>query len=806
MKWYRNLNLGPKLIGLFLIAGLVPMIIFGGLAYFQGGRALREEAFAKLRAVRQIKTRQLANLFSGLTALVNLLKANPATRGALSSISWAFGADGNKAGPNWKRTVGKYDKAFKDLKKNFRIHDLLLLSKSGRVIYSVSRLGHLGQTVASGPLKTSGLGLAFARAKAGAAKGTTVQTDFGLYGPAGDKPACFIAAPVMDEMGQFVGVVALHLSTRPINAVMLERAGMGRTGETYLVGPDKLMRSDSFRDKKRHSVAASLAAPRAGRVDTPAARRALAGKQGSLILTNYLGEGVLSDYAPLMVGGFRWAIIAEVGVDEAFAAVRRLRNVSLIIGLILAALIVGMAFGVARSIARPVVELVEVSDAIAAGDLTRHITYQAGDELGRLADSLRNMLVGVIGEGQSIKSGIAVPLWTADRDLKMTHLNPIYAQAVKQILGLEPEEVVGHLSVAEAVPDRDGIVADQAREVLNSGRTVLREIVMPLGGADSHVLSTLSPLKDLEGEVIGVMGIGVDITRQKKQQDEIERQQEDLLAVAQEVKALAEQLASAATQISSSTDEMSSTTEQQSAQAGAVATSAERMNATVREAAQHAARGAEEAEAAGELAREGGRVVAETIQSINRISRDVTQVGETVQALSAKNESVDAVVGVIEDIADQTNLLALNAAIEAARAGEAGRGFAVVADEVRKLAEKTMSATKEVTETVLSIKASTQDAVTRVGETQANVAHGVELAARAGDMLEQIVGNATRVAELVSQIAAGAEEQTAATDEISKNVEGIAGAARESAAAIMETAGGAEALSSLAGRLAEAVD
>ncbi len=553
-------------------------------------------------------------------------------------------------------------------------------------------------------------------------------------------------------------------------------------------------------------MAASLAAPRTGAVNTPAVRAALAGKQGSLIQTNYLGRGVLSDYAPLRVGGVRWAIIAEVDVDEALAAVRGLRNVLLIIGLILAALIVGLAFGVARSIARPVGELAEVSDAIAAGDLTRQITYQAGDELGRLADSLRNMVVGVIGEGQSIKTGLAVPMWTADRDLKMTHMNPMYAQAVKQVLGLEPEAVIGHLSVAEAVPDRDGIVGDQAREVLDSGKTVRREIVMPLGGVDSHVLSTLSPLRDLEGEIVGIMGIGVDITRQKKQQEEIERQQESLLAVAQEVKDLAEQLASAATQISSSTDEMSSTTEEQSSQAGAVATTAQQMNATVREAAQHAARGAEEAQGAGQLAREGGQVVEETIESINRISQDVTQVGETVQALAAKSESVDAVVGVIEDIADQTNLLALNAAIEAARAGEAGRGFAVVADEVRKLAEKTMNATKEVTETVLSIKASTQDTVSRVSETQANVAHGVELAARAGEMLEQIVGNATRVADLVSQIATAAEEQTAATDEISRNVEGIAASARESAAAIMQTAGAAEALSSLAGRLAEVVD
>jgi methyl-accepting chemotaxis protein len=802
MGWYRNIRLGPKLIALFLIVGLIPMLVLVVLAYSQGSTALEAEAFAKLRAVRQVKTKQLLQIFSSLTSLVHLLKDDIGTHNALNSISWAFGADGRKAGNNWRHTVVKYDPAFKNVVKNYGLADLVIISAQGYVIYSAARRKHLARNVTRGPWAKSVLGRAFARARAN--KKRVILTDFALYPPGGKRPAAFVAGPMRDEEGKLVGVVAVQISGL-VNSVMLERAGMGRSGETYLVGADRTMRSDSRRLRNRFSVAASLARPKTGRVGTVAVREALKGRSGTAILTNYAGRRVLSDYAPLNLSGMRWAIVAELDTAEAFGAVRRLGVMSLIAAIVLAALIAILAFLVARSIVRPLGELVEVSDAIAAGDLSRQITYEAGDELGRLAASLRTMLAGVIGEGQSIKTGVAVPLWTADRNLTVTYINPAFTPAVEIITGRKTAEVVGRISVAEIVPDTAGRVAAMAAEILKAGQVIQDEVQVPIKGRLRTVMSVLSPLKDLSGRVTGVMGIGMDITDQKRQQDEIKRQQDELLEVAREVSSLAEQLASASTQISASTDQMSSSTEEQSAQASAVATTVEQMGSTVHEAAQNAARGAEEAQAAGRLAHEGGTVVQETITAISRISQDAEEVVRAVKDLSAKNESIDQVVGVIEDIADQTNLLALNAAIEAARAGEAGRGFAVVADEVRKLAEKTMSATKEVARTIESIKASTGSTVQRVEATQNNVSRGVELAGRAGEMLEHIVGNTNQVATVVTQIATAAEEQTAATDEITKNVEAIASSTRESLAAIMQTARAAEELSEMAGRLTETV-
>ncbi len=805
MGWYRNLRLGPKLIGLFLITGLIPMLILTVLAYGQGSAALEAEAFAKLRAVRQIKSKQLLQVFSGLTSLVHLLKDDLGTRNALNLILFAFENDGRKPGNYWRLNVAQYNRSFKNIKENFGVDDLVIIAADGTLIYSATHLKLLGRNVTQGRLAKSVLGRAFALARARAKQGRVVMTDFALYPPGGMRPAAFLAGPVKDEDGKFKGVVAVQVSAALVNSVMLERGGMGRTGETFLVGADRTMRSDARRLRGRYSVAASLAKPATGRVDTVAVRQALKGRQGTTILTNYAGRRVLSDYAPLDIAGMRWAIVADLDTAEAFSAVRRLGVISLIAAIVLAALISLLALLVARSITRPLGELVEVSDAIAAGDLSRQITYEAKDELGHLAASLRTMLTGVIGEGQSIKRGIAVPMYTCDTKGVITYANQPLAQFITRMTGRQPDEVVGRMTAAEALPDVEGKLAQAIDACLADGQIRQQELTYDLNGRKIIILSTVSPLTDLEGKIIGAMDFGVNFTKVRSQQAEIEHQQADLLEVAREVTSLAEQLASASTQISASTDEMSSSTEEQSAQASTVATTVEQMSATVHQAAQSAAQGAEEAQAAGRLAQEGGTVVKDTISAISRISQDAEDVVRAVKDLSAKSEAIDQVVGVIEDIADQTNLLALNAAIEAARAGEAGRGFAVVADEVRKLAEKTMSATKEVAQTIESIKVSTGSTVQRVEATQTNVSRGVELAGQAGEMLQNIVGNTNQVATVVTQIATAAEEQTAATDEISKNVEAIAASTRESLAAIMETARAAEELSAMAGRLTETV-
>ena len=210
--------------------------------------------------------------------------------------------------------------------------------------------------------------------------------DFARYAPSNNKPAAFIAQPVVHN-GKIEMVVALQLSLESINAIMKEREGMGETGETYLVGPDLLMRSDSYLDPKNHSVAASFADPSKGKVDTVAVRESLAGKSGAQVIKDYNGSQVLSAYAPLKLDGLNWAVIAEIDESEAFAAVASLQWISMVIGLAGVVIIVFIALFLTTMIVRPVRNVVENLTDLAQGegDLTVRLRVSSGDEIGQLA-------------------------------------------------------------------------------------------------------------------------------------------------------------------------------------------------------------------------------------------------------------------------------------------------------------------------------------------------------------------------------------------------------------------------------------
>ena len=257
-------------------------------------------------------------------------------------------------------------------------------------------------------------------------------------------------------------------------------------------------------------------------------------------------------------------------------------------------------------------------------------------------------------------------------------------------------------------------------------------------------------------------------------------------------------ISSAAMQLHATSGQMAEGAEEVVAQASSVATAGEEMAATAGEIAQNCHSTAQSAEQANIAAVEGFKVVENSVAVMRTIAERVKSAAVSVDGLGSRSEQIGEIIGTIEDIADQTNLLALNAAIEAARAGEQGRGFAVVADEVRALAERTAKATREIGGMIKTIQVETKGAVKAMEDGVQEVEKGTNEAARSGQALQAILQQINSVTQQANQIATAAEEQTATTCEISSNMQGITNIVQRSAAGASETTAAASQLSRLA--------
>ncbi|MEI6209620.1 MAG: methyl-accepting chemotaxis protein [Desulfuromonadales bacterium] len=270
---------------------------------------------------------------------------------------------------------------------------------------------------------------------------------------------------------------------------------------------------------------------------------------------------------------------------------------------------------------------------------------------------------------------------------------------------------------------------------------------------------------------------------------------EKLRNMISQIASTSSQVSSAASQLNATADQIATGSEEVAAQAATVATAGEEMSATSGDIAQNCQMAAEGAQRASRTAHNGAGVVERTVMVMGQIAEKVQESAKTVESLGARSDQIGAIIGTIEDIADQTNLLALNAAIEAARAGEQGRGFAVVADEVRALAERTTRATREIGTMIKAIQKETRDAVAAMEQGVQQVEAGTVEAARSGDALKDILQQVNDVAMQINQVATAAEEQTATTGEISSNMHQITEVVQQTSRGAHQSASAASMLS-----------
>ena len=395
---FQNMKIQTRLLLLFVSLGIGIILVVSYIGYSTARELMETESYKQLAAIRDTKKIRLQEFIRENLMDLQSLSDGTDVQELYARLIEYHTQQGVGAEEAYEVSTEEYRQIHEEygyvLEQYVTMHgyaDMYVLCMAhGHVMYSTAQNADLGSNLQGGPYRDSGLAAVW---KQVSATQQVAMQDFQPYEPAAGKPIAFIAAPITTRSGESIGVLALQISVEQINAIMRQREGLGETGESYLVGGDYLMRSDSFLDPHQRSVMRSFSDAAAGTVQSLAVKQALSGKTGDAIIPDYREISVLSSYTPVDIfQDIRWALLVEIDESEAFQHVSDLRNTIVFwsIGLIVG--VMAAAVWVSRTITGPLHNVVRVAKQIAEGDLHVDIEVTSEDEIGRALHAMQDMV------------------------------------------------------------------------------------------------------------------------------------------------------------------------------------------------------------------------------------------------------------------------------------------------------------------------------------------------------------------------------------------------------------------------------
>ncbi len=497
---FRAFKIRQKLLFALLLMGMLPLLLVMGISNSTGSAALEKQTYQHLTSIREIKKRLLQDYFNErfsdlavLASIADHLQLHNGTQ-ALDKVD----KDAHAFYTQFKEQGGYYD--------------LFLIDASGHIFYTIEREADYQTGLNDGPYADSNLGGLFR--KVTASKSAEI-VDFAPYAPSSDAPAAFIAKPILDKKGDIKLIVALQLSIDHLNQVMTARAGQGETGETYLVGPDRLMRSDSYLDPVNRSVLSSFGNPSLGSVDTVASNAALAGGSDTQVIIDYNGNPVLSSYTPFRVKDITWALLSEIDEAEAMAPVAALNMRFAVIVSVSLLLIGAVAYFMARSLTQPLNEMTAYINSLVEGrgDLRQKLAVRTNDEIAELerrfnvfldkfTDIIRSVSTStrVIGDATT---GMSNTLDRTNEGVNLQHEDTRLATAAIEELNSSVQYVAS--SAAEALE-----ATQNAYKEINDGMAVTEktvDVIESLSHEVSQAADVIEKLNDQSKSISTVLEV-----------------------------------------------------------------------------------------------------------------------------------------------------------------------------------------------------------------------------------------------------------------------------------------------------------